>query len=62
MFIEAPNGLYVPLPTRHAARGGGGMRFDAELSADLAKDLRGKTLTLTLVDDAGATETRWTFP
>jgi DsbC/DsbD-like thiol-disulfide interchange protein len=63
MFVEAPNGLYVPLPVRQVSPGGGGgVRFDAELSADLAKDLQGKTLTLTLVDDAGATETRWTFP
>lgn len=63
IFIEAPDGLYVPLPVRHvSARGGGGVRFDAKLSADLAKDLQGKTLTLTLVDDAGATEARWTFP
>ena len=63
LFIEAPDGLYVPLPVRHVSvRGAGGVRFDAELSADLAKDLKGKTLTLTLVDDAGATERRWTFP
>lgn len=63
LFIEAPNGLYVPLPVRHvSANSGGGVRFDAELSADLAKDLKGKTLTLTLVDDAGASERRWTFP
>jgi len=62
MFIEAPDGLYVPLPTRQASTRSGGALFNAELSADLAKDLKGKTLTLTLVDDAGASERRWTFP
>ncbi len=63
MFIEAPDGLYVAPPTRQAStRGGGALLFNAEVSADLARDLQGKTLTLTLVDDAGATERRWTFP
>jgi DsbC/DsbD-like thiol-disulfide interchange protein len=57
-FVEAPEGLYVPMLKRQA----GTSRFSAPLSADLIKDLKGKTLTLTLVDDAGASEAQWTFP
>jgi hypothetical protein len=38
------------------------VRFQSELGRDLAQDLKGKTLTLTLVSDAGATEARWTVP
>jgi DsbC/DsbD-like thiol-disulfide interchange protein len=58
IFVEAPDGLYVPMLKRQA----GTPRFETELSADLLKDLKGKSLTLTLVDDAGASEARWTFP
>ncbi len=64
VFVEAPEGLYVPIPKQRAAEEGADnvIRFESELSPSLAKDLRGKTLTLTLVDDAGASEARWTFP
>jgi hypothetical protein len=39
------------------------VRFEADLSrTGNAQDLKGKTLTLTLVSSAGATETTWTLP
>jgi len=57
LFIEAPDGLYVPLPKRLADAADGTARFEVDLSrADIARDLNGKTLTLTVVSDAGATE------
>jgi DsbC/DsbD-like thiol-disulfide interchange protein len=59
LFIEAPEGLYVPLP-RKLAEEPGGVRYEAELSPGLVRDLAGKTLTFTLVSDAGSSETRWT--
>jgi len=62
IFVEAPEGLYVPMPKKVSPGNGGVIRFESELSPGLAQDLKGKTLTLTLVDEAGASEARWTFP
>jgi DsbC/DsbD-like thiol-disulfide interchange protein len=62
VFVEAPDGLYVPLPRREAQGADGAARFGVDLSADLARDLKGKTLTVTLVSDTGATEAQWTLP
>lgn len=64
VFVEAPEGLYVPMLKKQPAgsNSGGRARFETELSSDLIKDLKGKTLVLTLVDDAGASEARWTLP
>ena len=72
IFIEAPDGLYVPLPRRLPDAGNGAadltadaadglVRFEVDLKGS-ARDLKGKTLLLTLVSDAGATETAWTVP
>jgi DsbC/DsbD-like thiol-disulfide interchange protein len=71
LFIEAPDGLYVPLPKKlpnAAARAEADtndelVRFEVDLRrGGNARELKGKTLTLTLVSDAGATETTWTVP
>jgi DsbC/DsbD-like thiol-disulfide interchange protein len=75
LFIEAPDGLYVPMAKRLPDIGEGGeprleadsasglVRFEVDLArAGNAHELRGKTLKLTLVSDAGATETDWTVP
>jgi DsbC/DsbD-like thiol-disulfide interchange protein len=62
VFVEAPDGLYVPMPRRLSQDGSGIVRFATDLSGDLARDLKGKTLTLTLVSEAGATEAQWTYP
>jgi DsbC/DsbD-like thiol-disulfide interchange protein len=65
-FIEAPEGLYVPLPRQEAQGEASGVdgviRFGVDLSAGLARDLKGKTLTVTLVSEAGASEAQWTVP
>lgn len=73
-FLEAPGGLYVPMLKRAPDIGGtqasltadaneAVVRFEADLSrTGNAQDLKGKTLTLTLVSSAGATETTWTLP
>jgi DsbC/DsbD-like thiol-disulfide interchange protein len=62
VFIEAPEGLYVPMPKRMATDAAGVVRFETGLSRDLAQDLKGKVLTLTLVSETGATEAQWIFP
>jgi DsbC/DsbD-like thiol-disulfide interchange protein len=60
LFIEAPDGLYVPLPTRVAPDAKGRARFIVDLSKTLdPKDLLGKPLRLTMVSAAGAAEAIW---
>lgn len=61
LFIEAPAGLYVPLPKKLSEDEQGVVRYAVALSPDLAKDLRGRTLTLTMVSDAGSSEGEWRF-
>ena len=63
VFVEAPEGLYVPLPKRLPDAADGTLRFEVDLSrGGNARELKAKTLTLTLVSDAGATEATWTVP
>ncbi len=63
VFVEAPEGFYVPVPKRISpADASGVLRFESDLGNDLAADLKGKTLTVTLVGEAGASETQWTVP
>lgn len=62
VFIEAPEGIYVPMARRVGAGPAGVVRFESDIGEHLAKDLKGKTLTLTLVSKAGGTEVQWNFP
>ena len=62
VFIEAPEGLYVPVPKQGTLDAAGVIRFESELGPDLVQDLKGKPLTLTLVGETGATEVQWMFP
>jgi DsbC/DsbD-like thiol-disulfide interchange protein len=63
VFIEAPGGIYIPQPKRAPEGSGDTLRFEVDLSrGDNARDLKNKTLTLTLVSDAGAAEATWTVP
>lgn len=61
LFIEAPDGIYVPLP----ARTGGdadSVRFEVDLTQGAEPEsLKGKTLLVTMVSDAGQSEARWTI-
>jgi DsbC/DsbD-like thiol-disulfide interchange protein len=61
LFVEAPAGLYLPLPKKLSEDAQGVVRYAVALSPDLARDLRGKTLTLTMVSDAGSSEGEWRF-
>jgi DsbC/DsbD-like thiol-disulfide interchange protein len=60
-FIEAPDGLYVPLPKKIADDGKGAISFEVDLSKDVdITALKGKPLTATIVSDHGQSEI--TFP
>ena len=61
-FVEAPDGLYVPLPKKIADDGKGAVTFEIDLSkdADIAA-LKGKQLTATIVSDKGQSEATFAF-
>ncbi|MFM9847803.1 MAG: protein-disulfide reductase DsbD domain-containing protein [Hyphomicrobiaceae bacterium] len=62
LFVEAPEGLWVPL-ARKAGETAGTIRFEIDLTdgADIAA-LKGKALAVTLVSDAGQSETSVQLP
>jgi DsbC/DsbD-like thiol-disulfide interchange protein len=62
LFIEAPESIYVPMSKRTATAPDGSLTFTVSLPPGTAQDLKGKTLTLTLVGATGATEARWQLP
>lgn len=58
IFIEAPPGLYVPLPKKVADDGKGHATFEVNLSDGIeAKALKGQRLTATLISSKGQSET-----
>lgn len=62
IFVEAPDGLYVPLPKKIAGDANGKATFAVDLSdgPDVA-DLKGKPLTATLVSGSGQSEATFTI-
>lgn len=61
MFIETTDGAYVPLPVKTAMEGNR-VRFEVDLTQEAeADELRGKTLRITTVSEAGQSETSWTI-
>ncbi len=57
VFIDAPDGLYVPLPKKVADDGKGLLTFEVDLSRDVdLAALKGKPLTVTIVSDKGQSE------
>lgn len=62
VFVEAPEGLYVPIPKLEMSAGKNRLRFESTLGPDLVQDIKGKILTFTMVSDAGATEATWLVP
>ncbi len=60
-FVEAPGGVYVPLPKRTADRSGKAV-FEVDLTDGVdIKDLKGKPLTVTMIDAKGQSETTITL-
>src|SRR5215470_1187762 len=61
LFVDAPEGFFLPMAQKAPGGGDGAVRFRIDLSRETsAAELKGKTLTFTLVSDAGASEVAWT--
>ena len=62
VFLEAPDGLWIPLAKPVAGGTGALQRFEVDLTdgADLA-DLKGRTIRLTFVSEAGQSEAEFKF-
>jgi DsbC/DsbD-like thiol-disulfide interchange protein len=57
LFLEASDGVYVPMPTAPASVSGTTARFTVDLSSGVdPMELKGRTLTLTFVSPTGASE------
>lgn len=57
VFVEGPGGIYVPLPKRAADQSGKAI-FEVDLTDGVnIKDLKGKPLTVTMIDAKGQSET-----
>jgi DsbC/DsbD-like thiol-disulfide interchange protein len=55
IFLEAPDNLYIPVPTKISDKGGGNVTFEVKLGPDTdIAQLKGKVITATLVDGKGA--------
>lgn len=61
-FVEASGGAAVALPRKDGPMHDGRQRFVIDLSRDEAADVKGKTLTVTLVSEAGQSETSFNVP
>lgn len=62
-FVEAPDGLYLPLPKKIADDGKGAVTFDIDLGKDVdIAALKGKQLTATIVSDKGQSEATFPLP
>jgi DsbC/DsbD-like thiol-disulfide interchange protein len=57
LFLEAPEGIFVPMAKKLPAESDGRVRFLVDLArGGHAEELKGKELRLTLVSDVGASE------
>lgn len=62
LLVEAPDGLFVPIPERRAGDAAAAtFEVDLSKSQDLP-ELMGKKLTVTAIGSTGAIETSWTLP
>lgn len=60
LFVEGPEGFYMAPAERAGKPGGGMVKFKVDLTkGDDPKELKGKTVTLTLVSPEAQTETSW---
>ena len=62
LFLESPDGLFVPVPQRVSEMKDGVVTFRAKLGRADAAALQGKSLRVTMVGSAGQSEARWQVP
>jgi len=63
MFVEAPDGIYMPLPRKVGDDGKATATFEIDLTNGIdPKEIAGKVLTLTIVSDGGQVELDWPVP
>jgi len=62
LFVEAPDGLYLPLP-RKIGGGGATVTFEIEMADGISPaELSEKTLVFTMIGGGGQSEATWTAP
>lgn len=64
VYVESPNGYYIPLPKPRSAKdlGGGRLRFEIDLTGAVEPDqIRGKDAVVTIVSDRGLAEASFRF-
>jgi DsbC/DsbD-like thiol-disulfide interchange protein len=60
LFVEAPHGIFMSMPKKAGQVSDDVLRFEVDLAHGTnLEELRGKTLRLTMVSDAGMSETTW---
>ena len=60
VFVEAPDGIYLNLPTKAAGAAGGTQTFEINLATGVdVAELKGKTLLVTMVSAGGQSEATW---
>ena len=60
LFVEGPDGLYLPMPAKAGEASGGVQRFRIDLKGvDDVKALAGKSLRLSMIGDTGGAEAAW---
>jgi DsbC/DsbD-like thiol-disulfide interchange protein len=63
LFLEISDGVYVPMPKAPGVATGGATRFTVDLSTGVEPaELKGRTLTLTLVSPTGSSEATAKLP
>jgi DsbC/DsbD-like thiol-disulfide interchange protein len=63
LFLEASDGVYVPMPAAPAVSNGKTAKFTVDLSSGVEPgELKGRTLTLTFVSPTGASEVTHKLP
>jgi DsbC/DsbD-like thiol-disulfide interchange protein len=64
VFVESPNGFYIPLPKPQSGQpiGPNGLRFEIDLTGGVdPADIKGKPALVTMVSPAGASQAGFTF-
>lgn len=62
-FVEAPDGIYLPMPKKSGDDGRGTVTFEIDLSSGIdLVELRGKPLLFTLVSASRQAEAIWMMP